>query len=184
MSAVRAPRRLPLPLAAGLLLLAGAAAAGDHDPTWGPFRGRIVDADTGQPIPGAVAIVVWLQNLPSPVHGRLTYFDARAAVAGPDGAFEIPRRSRPLWSARIDPPRFDYTAPGYVVWRLGHATQRPGVVEMKSVATLAGDDRFRLPGTGHAGLIPLEDQRRLLDTVNEARERMGLHPLTSLRGAP
>ncbi len=184
MTAVRSPWRLPLPLAAGLLLLAAAAAAGDYDPTWGPFRGRIVDADTGQPIPGAVAIVVWLQNLPSPVHGRLTYFDARAAVAGPDGTFEIPRRSRPFWSARIDPPRFDYTAPGYVVWNVEEVWRRPGRVEMKRASSLSEQERFRPRGTGRAGLIPLEDQQRLLESVNAERDRMGLLPLTSLRGEP
>jgi hypothetical protein len=41
-----------------LLATASAGAAEDHD-RWGPFRGRIIDADSGAPVPGAVIYVIW-----------------------------------------------------------------------------------------------------------------------------
>jgi hypothetical protein len=29
---------------------------------WGPFAGTVTDYETGEPIPGAIFVVVWLRN--------------------------------------------------------------------------------------------------------------------------
>ncbi|MGH7277629.1 MAG: hypothetical protein ACREJG_02990 [Candidatus Rokuibacteriota bacterium] len=76
----------------------------DSDAKWGPFRGRVVDFDGGTPIPGAIAVAVWLRNvLLGPSH---VFDDAVVAVTDANGHFEIARRRLPWWSAPIDMPRF------------------------------------------------------------------------------
>jgi hypothetical protein len=90
------------------------------DPKWGPFRGQIVDADTGRPIPGATALVVWLWTPP----GRSTprFYDSRAAVTATDGMFEVPKRVPALIALLIDDPLIEYAAPGYALTRVVSAT--------------------------------------------------------------
>lgn len=174
-----------LPVMALLALLFAAAPWGSAvaaDEKWGPFRGRIIDIDTGQPIAGAVAIAVWLQNIPTPVHGNLDYHDARVAVTDANGEFEIPRLPPPFFSARIEMPRFDYSAPGYVLWNPEAVWRRPGVAHMRKLATLRHEEQFRVRGTGQAGMIPLEKETELLAAVNAERRRMGLRPMRDLEG--
>lgn len=164
------------------LLIAAAPATSAADEKWGPFRGRIVDVDTGQPIAGAVAIVVWLRDVPNPVQGHQIYNDARVAVSDANGEFEIPRRSPPFFRMGIEEPRFDYAAPGYVLWNIDAVWKKPGLVEMKRLKALSQEQRFRQRGTGRYGLIPLEEQQRLLKGVNAERRRMGLRAMEDLGG--
>jgi hypothetical protein len=80
---------------------------------WGPFRGQIVDAETGAPIPGAHFMVMWERDNPNPVHWTQSFFDAQETVTNADGRFEIPRRWR-FFILLVSTPRFDAFAPGYV----------------------------------------------------------------------
>ena len=80
---------------------------------WGPFRGQIVDAETGAPIPGAHVMVMWERDNPNPVHWTQSFYDAQEAVSDADGRFEIPRQRR-FFTVLVSAPRFDAFAPGYV----------------------------------------------------------------------
>jgi hypothetical protein len=80
---------------------------------WGPFRGQIVDAETGAPVPGAHFMVMWERENPNPVHWTQTFYDAQETVTDADGRFEIPRQRR-LITLLVSAPRFDAFAPGYV----------------------------------------------------------------------
>jgi hypothetical protein len=52
----------------------------------GPFEGRVVDQDTGQPLEGAVVFVEWvLQRITSPV-----FFDTKEMLTDKEGKFYIP----------------------------------------------------------------------------------------------
>jgi hypothetical protein len=97
-----------------LLVLAGLSAGCRFGPEqWGPFRGRIVDAETGAPIAGAHFMVMWERDNPNPVHWTQSFYDAQEAVTGADGRFEIPRRQRFI-TLLVRPPRFSAFAAGYV----------------------------------------------------------------------
>ena len=50
------------------------------------FRGKVIDAETGEPIEGAVALGVWNGIRP----GNTYYYDAREAVTDKNGEFLIP----------------------------------------------------------------------------------------------
>src|SRR5207253_4191106 len=91
----------------------GLIAAAPASERWGPFRGQVVDLETGEPIPGAVALAVWWKIRLSFVHGTREFYDAREAVTGRDGAFEIPRLSGPLRILGVQPAEIALFAPGY-----------------------------------------------------------------------
>ena len=80
---------------------------------WGPFRGQVVDAETGMPISGANVMVAWDRDNPNPVHWTQRFHDAHETVTDASGRFEIPRERR-LPSILVQGPRFGVFAPGYV----------------------------------------------------------------------
>lgn len=160
--------------AIGLLPKPGAAEK------WGPFRGRVVDIDTGEPIVGAAALVVWLEAVPTPVQTNQKFYDARIAVTDAEGVFEVPRREPPFFSFRIFKPYFDYLAPGYALANLVTNDERR--VEMRKRTALSPEDLLRSSGTGIVDWVPREKLIEFTRAFNAERKRMGLRPIRSLRG--
>jgi hypothetical protein len=123
-------------LAVLALLLSGCAG----QEQWGPFRGRIVDADTGAPIAGAHVIVTWYERQPNPVQRQLVFFDAQETVTDEDGYFELPGLDR-TFNLTMEPPAFDYFVPGYVAERRevtppdGQPFVDPTVITMRALET-------------------------------------------------
>jgi hypothetical protein len=177
---------LAVPTALTLLLLAppcGTEEPGDR--RWGPFRGRIIDADTGQPIPGAIALVIWLEMISTPVQTNQKYYDALVAVAGANGHFEIPRRTPPFFSTRFSEPVMEYLAPGFAMITATTSPEGLEIVRMRRLAALSPDEQFRhRVALGKAMLIPTARRDELLDIVNAERRQMGLPPVGSLFGVP
>jgi hypothetical protein len=56
----------------------------------GPYKGRVIDADTGQPIEGVVVLGVWSKVAATPAGGVSSYYDAQETVTDRNGEFEIP----------------------------------------------------------------------------------------------
>ena len=84
------PRELIATFVGVLALLSAAARCQGREPfenQWGPFTGTVVDAATGQPIPGAVFTVLWIEEIPHIAHPSEKFFDARVAVADEQGQF-------------------------------------------------------------------------------------------------
>jgi hypothetical protein len=131
--------------AVGLILIAllwsGGLAPAAAEEKWGPFRGRMVDVETGQGIPGAVVLAIWLEKVPTPIEMHTRFYDAREVLTGPDGSFEIPRRPPPFFTFRILEPTFKVFAPGYAEDRwvvtppTGQALVDPTVIEMRRLRT-------------------------------------------------
>jgi hypothetical protein len=184
-------RRILLALMAGLpaiLMPPALRASDDADDdlaeTWGPFRGRIVDADTGQPVPGAVFVAIWLESVPALIRVRKQFYDARAAVAGPDGAFGMPRRPPPFFRSAISTD-FGYLAPGHVA--VTHPVTIEGLARLavRKFAALTPDaKRVHQILKGPFSWIPGDREAALIDTINIERRRMGLGPIRRLRGGP
>lgn len=55
----------------------------------GPYEGRIVDADTGNPIEGVVVLGVWKKEIPNVAGSNSTFYDAKETVTDKDGEFKI-----------------------------------------------------------------------------------------------
>jgi hypothetical protein len=82
----------------GLLLLtcSGAAVAQTGPPLEqyltgprGPYRGRVLDAETGKPLAGVVVVFVWRRDRIMPLHSRSEHYAAREALTNTDGDFVI-----------------------------------------------------------------------------------------------
>ncbi len=150
---------------------------------WGPFRGQVVDVETDQPIPGAVALAVWWKLVPNLVAGNREFYDAREAVTGPDGTFEIPRLSLQLWPLGVQPAEIILFAPGYrreatvVTPSGGQRFVAPTVVKMQRLKTRDERRKFllgRLPGG-----IPHQRMRQYIKAINVERSALGLQTFST-----
>jgi len=80
----------------------------------GPYRGRVIDADTKAPLVGAVVVAYWSRDRTMPFHSVNEAYAVRETVTDADGRFELsgrdveegaPRRTRR--------PEFHIFRPGY-----------------------------------------------------------------------
>lgn len=55
----------------------------------GPYKGKIVDAETGQPVEGVVVLGTWSKVAVTPAGGVSSYYDAQETVTDRNGEFEI-----------------------------------------------------------------------------------------------
>jgi hypothetical protein len=72
----------------GLVACATTAQAGYR----GPFEGRVVDAETRQPIQGAVVFVEWLRGKPTAAGRVDSFYDAAEALTDETGFFRIKKK--------------------------------------------------------------------------------------------
>ncbi|TAN42407.1 MAG: hypothetical protein EPN25_02925 [Nitrospirae bacterium] len=69
-----------------LLLAVISSSCCRHD---GPYKGRVIDSETKQPLEGVVVLGVWYKELPGPGGSTGTYFDAQETVTDKKGDFEL-----------------------------------------------------------------------------------------------
>ena len=104
-----------------LLTCSGAAVAQTGQPLErylnghrGPYRGRVLDAETGRPLAGVVVVAVWRRDRVIPFHSRSEHYAAREALTNADGEFVIDandmERNAPK---RTRHPFFTIFLPGY-----------------------------------------------------------------------
>ena len=130
-----------LGLALVAVVLSGCATSASAVEKWGPFKGKVVDVETGQPIAGAVVLAIWIELVDALIQTNTRFYDAREAVTGPDGLFEIPRLKPPFFTFRIPEPEFKVFAPGHAEHRwvvtppTGQALVDPTVIEMRPLRT-------------------------------------------------
>jgi len=153
---------------------------------WGPFRGRIVDVETRQGIPGAVVLAIWLEKVPTPIEMHTRFYDAREVVSGPDGSFEIPRRPPPFFTFRILEPEFKVFAPGYAEDRwvvtpsTGQALVDPTVIEMRRLKTR---EELRQKSRSRPYGVPDERMPEFIRAINIERKMLGMDPIGPTGGS-
>jgi hypothetical protein len=163
----------------GILLAGFMPPAADAAETWGPFRGRLVDVETGEPIAGAAVLVVWYEMIPSPVQTNQRFYDAREAVTDADGGFEIPRRSPPFFTFRVRLAGVTYFAPGYVAHSEvvtppgGQRFVDPTVVRMRRLKTR---EELREKSRSRPSLVPDEKMPGFLKAIEREDTMIYLRP--------
>ena len=81
----------------------------------GPWRGKVIDAETKRPIEGAAVVAVWHAELVHPAGAHTYFLDAKEVVTNNKGEFEIPT----TWFVSIPfvrdakGPYFTMFKPGY-----------------------------------------------------------------------
>ena len=93
----------------------------------GPWRARVVDAETGQPLEGVVVLAAWFKYTAS-VGGWAAqkYYASEEVVTGPDGRFQIRARWAFTWLpffTTVKGPEFSIFKPGYGQWRFRGADE-------------------------------------------------------------
>src|SRR5438034_5445504 len=179
---IRRWTRTPLALTLALLSVGMTGCiAGMVDPSIrGPFRGQVVDAATGQPIEGAVAVAVWWEVIPTPVQGQERFYDAAEGVTGPDGRFEIPRAATRAPKLGVQPAQVSIFAPGYQEQRRrisppdGRQFVDPTVVEMRRLTTR--EERIRALRTYSLSSVPDHKIPLLRGAMSRERTMLGLEP--------
>ena len=170
-----------LVIATVALALSGCAhvASPFERPKWGPFTGRIVDVDTGQPIPGAVAYAFWVR-LTGILHYQERMHDAQFAVANEQGEYTIPRGRRPLSPIPAsEGPHLTWAAPRYKPVSFERDPDGTFVIGMRQWARLTDLQRGYYGGTNR---ISDERRRDMLNEINATRRGMGLLPMRGLDG--
>jgi hypothetical protein len=83
----------------------------------GPYRGRVVDAETGEPIAGAVALAIWDREKMYPLHSRDVFHAAREVLTAADGTFTLDAKDvEGAAPPRTVKPYFEIYAPGYAAY--------------------------------------------------------------------
>ncbi len=185
----KAPVRRGLSLSVSFLLLAVLGLASDIEAQrkwkspfegekWGPFRGQLIDVETGQPIAGAVILVVWWEAVFTPIQTNREFYDAREAVTDADGRFEVPRYAPPFFTFRFFRPDIIYFAPGYAAHSEvvtppdGEPFVDPTVIQLRRLKTR--EERIKsLPSRPS---IPVEKMPQFIRAMNVERLAVGFSP--------
>ena len=170
------------------------------------FSGRVIDADTQEPIEGAVVVVYWhearrtsigdLSSRPKDVKETLTDKNGGWSVTGPAGGENTISYYLALITGMYYTmePEFIIFKPGYCCWPEGFAidackgklkSSGPGeIMEGKTLELprlrRERDRRRNIPGIA-GGENALEKQKELIRLINEERRKLGLPEIYGTR---
>jgi hypothetical protein len=170
----------------------------------GPWKGQIVDKETGQPIEGAVVLAV-LYKATGIFHttGGSEYYDSEEVVTDAEGRFYI--QARQTWTlnpfSRIWGPEFYIFKSGFGKWQfrdfdkwgLGDAmisaertraewrrlTTEGTVLELPPLKTREA----RVNALNRPLLVPPEWMPKFMDAFNKERINLGFDPINSKQGS-
>ncbi len=185
-------------IAASTLLLPAFLAI---DPTWadGPYRGKVIDAETKAPIEGAVVVGVWRRQPALAMHPKYLFEEAKEVLTDKDGEFTLPGHFSfrsilsPLSEVWVDIyiykpgygsfPRFQTSPP---VKQSHDDKIRPfethGLVELPRLKTR--EERLAIIHEGcPSGDIPDDKIQRLIAAMNVDRVALGFEPTHCFMGA-
>ena len=110
----------------------------------GPYRGRVIDAETREPLAGAVVLVYWIRNAPGIGHGPAeSFLGAEEALTDDRGEFIVAQNPPSNWIPFTwrSLPNFIIFQPGYGYFPRHFATTPP------------------LPPTGFEGLLKIMEKQ-------------------------
>jgi hypothetical protein len=146
-----------------------------------PIQGRVVDAETGQPLAGAAVVLVWYREGPGPGHPTEAVHDAREVLTGANGDFTIPEQTHVVFVGQVNRPYVIVYAPGYRDF-LGQEGSGPfargASPALVKLARAVGDERrWAADMPSLVGAVPSSKIPNLIRLVNEARRAVGLQPV-------
>jgi hypothetical protein len=157
----------------------------------GPYRGRIVDADTKVPLPGAVVVALWRRDRVYPFQVNSENYAVRETVTDSEGRFVMEVRDIEEGAPRrTHKPEFLVFLPGYGAFPHRQTTPRGFTAEVfygagttvalprlaKREERLQNLDRF---GPYDFSKSPQREVPRLIEAINEERLALGLNAYPS-----
>jgi hypothetical protein len=195
----RSLRRTALTLLVLALLASATSGCGLFFPlvAGGPYRGRVVDAETKAPLEGAVVLAVWENEIPGVSGPGQAYLDSEEVLTDRDGRFVVgehpPISFFPSW---VTGPRISIFYPGYGSFPLYQTSPQmpprgiPGLLEMMEKEELVielprlttREERLKVIDGAFFDDIPHEKVPSLVRAINIERRALGL-PKTYLDNA-
>lgn len=142
----------------------------------GPYEGRIIDADTGQPIEGVVVLGVWYREHPGPGGAVSEYYDAMETITDKNGEFKIKGLGLLVMSNILPMDvlifKAGYTHYGLMTWRelkgLYKTQENRAMIRLKKLTMEAR--KKRLIGKES---IPDNKQTMLIRELNQEKKELG-----------
>lgn len=134
----------------------------------GPFRGQIVDAETGAPMANVNVVAAW-PYVGGLFSGAATVYETRETVSDANGRFEVRELRGVILEPSVDPPHIYVFHAGYAAEPANGLRNRP-VVPLRRLTTrseLCGGDRLNLPF-----LVPQDRMPRYTAAVHAERDAL------------
>lgn len=143
----------------------------------GIYRGRVVDAETGQPLPGAAVVAVWMRDVVRPVHSTTYFYAACEALTDDRGAFAIDARPVEDGAPRtVRGPDFQVFLPGYAAAQSGGRDPGSGRTTYRLARLPTVEERRR--ALLHVAVsVPPAKVPNLVRLINQERTSLGLEPV-------
>ena len=155
----------------------------------GPYRGKVIDADTRTPLVGAVVVARWSRDRIGPLHSVMEHYAVREVVTDADGGFLIDAKTLEEGAPkRTYYPEFLIFMPGYGSFPrfqkaptgfTGGVFEGAGVVVELPRLESSEDRRkhlLRISPTTYSD-NPFTELPRLMKKISEERSSIGLTPL-------
>lgn len=134
------------------------------------YRGKVVNAETGEPLEGAVFVIVWETKAAISMNGSRNFHSAKEALTDARGEFSVDGSPGVDWNPFtyiVNPPSVGIFAPGYGPFPTGHVKESLQEEVVKAM-------------TGAGALIKLPK----LKTQQEMRRYTGPESLDISSGTP
>ena len=152
----------------------------------GPYEGKVIDADTREPIQGVVVLGTWYTAQFSPAGATHNFYDARETVTDRNGEFSIPGMGLRVMS-NLEPMHILIFKAGYeylnVPWvsikkdiLLKEKIKWEGSKAIIPLKKLTIEERNRR-GTPSRPNIPIDKMKLMTEEINRERIERGLKPL-------
>ena len=152
----------------------------------GPYEGKVIDADTGQPIEGVVVLATWSRVTVTPGGGVSSYYDAMETVTDNNGEFKIKGLGL-LVLSNIEPPYMTVFKAGYLYdnlfWIPGESSLyskikwdgKRAIIPLKKLTM--EERRKQLGPSEPPDEAPKEKIKLILREINKDRKEQGLGPI-------
>jgi len=155
----------------------------------GDYKGRVIDAETGEPISGVVVLGVWYSKMPTPAGATSHFHDARETVTDEKGEFIISGKGLKILS-NLEPVDIFIFKAGYeyfdAPWEalkadllLRNIIRWEGNRAIIPLKKLTMEERKNIGDPRYPPKeAPLSKVQLMLKEINKDREERGLSPIS------
>jgi hypothetical protein len=129
----------------------------------GPWKGKIIDIETKEPIEGAVVLAVWQRAYRTPAGDNTYFYNAKEVLTDKEGRYEIPSY-RPInllpIISYIREPEFTIFKPGYLSLSSRHLDEN--VIDNPAEFKRNGNMYRLSPGIMELPKLKTREERRMV----------------------